>query len=142
MKKGFIVERGRVWECGDVSPLSLTRHVAPDQSADMSAQSKTWRQIGWFMKLETPHVVSYNNLQGIRSRFGGQGDGGGGLGQREVMRNQRADIEPAGKDQARDFGLQREVGRVTADEVLLIQANGREVEGRGSRVESRSKAES
>jgi hypothetical protein len=27
-------------ECGDISPLSSTRHVASDQSADMSAHSK------------------------------------------------------------------------------------------------------
>jgi hypothetical protein len=32
--------RRRILECGDTSPLSSTRHVASDQSADMSAHSK------------------------------------------------------------------------------------------------------
>ncbi len=35
--------RRQVLECGDMSPLSSTRHVASNQSADMSAHSKTLR---------------------------------------------------------------------------------------------------
>ncbi len=31
-------------ECGGTSPLSSTRHVASNQSADTSAHSKTWRR--------------------------------------------------------------------------------------------------
>jgi Chaperone of endosialidase len=37
-----------VLECGGTTPLSSTRHVASNQSADMSAHSKTWR---WFVAL-------------------------------------------------------------------------------------------
>ncbi len=36
-------QRRQVLECGDTSPLSSTRHVASNQSADLSAHSKTLR---------------------------------------------------------------------------------------------------
>jgi asparagine synthase (glutamine-hydrolysing) len=44
-------------ECGDMSPLSSTRHVASDQSADKSAQSKSERHPEPTQEVETCQVT-------------------------------------------------------------------------------------
>lgn len=52
-----------------------------------------------------------------------------GLGQREFVAQQRADVEPAGEDQSRDLLLEGEIRRIAAQNVLFIHANGSGIEG-------------
>jgi hypothetical protein len=51
-----------------------------------------------------------DDFQGIGGRPGGQGDGGSGLFQREMMGDQAAHVQPAGKNQAGDFTLEGKIG--------------------------------
>jgi len=73
------------------------------------------------------------NLQRIGPGAGRERDGGGGFCQREAVGDEPADVEPAGEDEPCDFGLQGEVGGVAADEVLLVHADGRQIEAEGGR---------
>ena len=47
--------------------------------------------------------------------------------QRKAVCDERAHVKAAGKDEAGDFDLQCEIGRVAADEVFFVEANGGEV---------------
>src|SRR6266446_10754127 len=60
-------------------------------------------------------------------------DGSLGVVQGELMRDKRADIQFARKDQAGHFSLQREIRGVAADQILFINADCRKVKrGRNS----------
>jgi len=52
--------------------------------------------------------------------MGGELDGGSGLGERKLVRDEAARIQLAREHQARHFRLQAEVRRVAPDQVLLI----------------------
>ena len=60
--------------------------------------------------------------------MGGQFDRGGGLLQRELVRDQWTHIKLAGKDPARYLALQREIGGVAANQILLVYADDGQVE--------------
>ena len=76
----------------------------------------------------------HEDFEGIFGWFGCQGDGGGGLLQWKAVADERAHVETAGENEPGNFGLQREVGRVAADEVFFVEADGGKVEGEGSRI--------
>src|ERR1035437_2687576 len=86
------------------------------------------------------NLLRNDGLQRIGRGVGGQADGGGGLLEREAMRDERAHIEPARKDQPGHFGLKREVGRVTAEQVFFVRADRGEVQG-GRRAAARVRKE-
>ena len=46
------------------------------------------------------------------------------------MGNQTAHVEPAGEDEPGDLGLQREIGRVAADQVFFVQTDGGQIKGK------------
>ena len=70
--------------------------------------------------------------------MGSQGDGGRRLIQREIMGNERAHVEPAGENEPGDFALEREIGRVAADEVFFVEADGGEIKGKSGRRKAES----
>ena len=82
----------------------------------------------------------HDNFQGIPGRAGGQCNGIGGLFQRKAMSYQLAHVEAAGEDEPGDFGLQCEIGRVAANEVFFVEADGGQIKGKSGKrkVESRN----
>ena len=43
--------------------------------------------------------------------------------QRKAVSDERTDVESAGKDEAGDFVLEREVGGVAADQIFFVQTD-------------------
>jgi len=62
----------------------------------------------------------HENFQGVRRRVCGQGNGIGCFRKREAVGDEAAHVQPAGKDEAGDFGLEREVRGIAADEVFFV----------------------
>src|SRR3974390_2046258 len=60
----------------------------------------------------------------------GQFDGGGGLVERKLMRDEFADIQFPREDEARDLFLEEEIRRVAANEILFVDTNHRQVQRR------------
>jgi len=75
----------------------------------------------WWLK------IFHNDFQGILGWVGGELDGGGGLIQRKAAGDEAAHVEAAGKDEAGDFVLQREVGGIAANEVFFVEADGGQI---------------
>ena len=62
--------------------------------------------------------------------MGGQIDGGGGLGEGELVGDKPARVELPREDQAGHFPLQLEIRGIAPNQVLLIHTNRREIDGR------------
>ena len=72
------------------------------------------------------------DLQGVGGGVGRQFDGGGGFGQRETVRDEWAHIKLTAEHQPGYFLLQGEIGRIAAQQVFLVHADGGQVQ-RGGR---------
>jgi hypothetical protein len=66
-------------------------------------------------------------FQGIFRWSARQLDGGGGFSQREPMGNEATDIQLARENEPGHFVLQREIGRVAAEQILFVHANRRRI---------------
>lgn len=66
----------------------------------------------------------YDDLQGFFGRVAGQGDGIGGLFQREPVGDEGADVQFPRENEVGDFVLNGKIGGIAANEVFFVQANG------------------
>ena len=78
-------------------------------------------------------ALDHDDFQRFRGGMGRQLDGGGGLRERKLVRDEPARVQLPREHQPRHFRLQPEIRRVAPDQVLLIHTHRRQINGRCAR---------
>ena len=93
----------------------------------MDASDKiTWLELMLIGRPIAAHV--HQNFQRIRRRVAGQLDGGRSFIQSKRMGDEFAQVELTAEHEAGDFALEGEIGRIAADEIFLVHADGSEIQ--------------
>lgn len=109
--------------CLGVSVAKITTQWQIAEFGVRSGNCSIEREFDHSEKSERTHVRCYDNFQRIGIGIGGELDGRQCFFERKAVRDERTHVEASGEDEAGDFDLQCEIGRVAADQIFFVQTD-------------------